>query len=260
MIVDYHIHTKASDGKGSMKDYVKSAQEKGINEIGFSDHVDKKDLHDWTDFLGRVMPKYVKDFQVFREKSVIPVKLGIEVDFFPDETESIQELVASFPFDYVIGSVHVIDKWVIDHPAQQEEHLKRDPCRSYKEYFGLVREMCATGPFDIVGHPDLIKIFGLKPDKDMQDFYLTTARAIAKRGMCAEINARGLVRPCREIYPSLQFLTILRENDVPVTFGSDAHEPCELGENLDEAVMLARKAGYSEACTFNRRQKAFFRI
>jgi histidinol-phosphatase (PHP family) len=78
--------------------------------------------------------------------------------------------------------------------------------------------------------------------------------------MCAEINAKGLNRPCREIYPSEQFLKILHDHDVPIVFGSDAHEPNDLGRNLEEAVRLAKKVGYTEACRFSCREKELVKI
>jgi histidinol-phosphatase (PHP family) len=120
--------------------------------------------------------------------------------------------------------------------------------------------MCATRLFDIVGHPDLIKIFGLKPSNDVSQIYEETARAIADSQMCVEINAKGLVRPCKEIYPNLQFLKILHDNSVPITFGSDAHSPEDLGLNLNEASKWARSAEFKEACTFEGRKKTFYEI
>lgn len=261
MIVDYHIHTRASsDGRGSMEDYVRKAIEREIVEIGFSDHIDNERLSEPSDFFAAAMSDYVQEFLVAKEKSAVKVKLGGEVDYFPDEIGKIREVLKSYPFDYVIGSVHFIGDWGVDDPRRIDEHSRKDPLESYDQYFGLIREMCATRLFDIVGHPDLIKIFGLKPETDISQIYKKTARTIADSRMCAEINAKGLTRPCREIYPSLQFLRILRDHSVPITFGSDAHSPEDLGLNLMEAVKLAKDAGYTEACTFERRQKIFFKI
>jgi histidinol-phosphatase (PHP family) len=149
----------------------------------------------------------------------------------------------------------VIDSWAIDEPSTKDEYSTRDPFRTYEEYFRLVREMCACRLFDVLGHPDLIKIFGTRPKEDLTAIYEETAETIASSQMCAEINAKGLNRPCREIYPGEQFLKVLYDHDVPITFGSDAHEPNDLGKNLEEAVRLAKKVGYAEACRFSDREK-----
>lgn len=259
--MDYHIHTQASpDGKGSMQEYVKKARKKKIDEIGFSDHILLEHLKGRSDFLVRTMPVYVQDFLRFREKSEIPIKLGAEVDFFPDEVERTRKFIQKHPFDYVIGSVHTIDNWTIDEPSAKEEYSKRDPFQTYEEYFRLVRKLCKCRLFDILGHPDLIKIFGTRPDRDFTQIYEETAAAIAGSNMCVEINPKGLIRPCREIYPNARFLRILHDYDVPITLGSDAHEPNDVGLNLDEAVKLAKKVGYTEACRLSCREKTLVKI
>jgi len=261
MVLDYHIHTRASpDGKGSMQEYVKKAKEKRIDEIGFSDHVLLEHLKGRSGFFVRTMPVYVQGFLEFREKSEIPIKLGVEVDFSPDEVERTRKFIQEHPFDYVIGSVHTIDEWVIDDPSAKEEYSRRDPFQTYEEYFRLVRELCECRLFDVLGHPDLIKILGTRPDRDLTRVYEETAAAIAGSNMCVEINPKGLVRPCREIYPNERFLRILRDCGVPITLGSDAHEPNDVGLNLDEAVRLAKKVGYTEACRFSCREKTYVEI
>jgi histidinol-phosphatase (PHP family) len=260
-IVDYHIHTKASsDGKGTMEEYACKAQEKQIAEIGFSDHIDGDRLTERSDIFSAKMSKYVEAFLNCRKASSVRLKLGCEVDYFLGEIKKTEKILEEYPFDYVIGSVHFVGDWGIDNPAKMNEHSKKNPLESYEGYFRYVREMCRTRLFDIVGHPDLIKIFGLKPINDVSQIYTDTAQTIADSHMCAEINAKGLERPCKEMYPSLEFLQILHKNSVPITFGSDAHNPADLGLNLSRAVRLAKKAGYAEACLFERREKTSYPI
>lgn len=261
MIIDYHLHTKGSpDGKGSMEEYAEAAKRKNIDEIGFSDHILLEHLDNRHNFLVREMPVYVETFRRFKESASIPAKLGVEVDYFQGRIGKIRDFIAKYPFDYVIGSVHVIGGWIIDDPSEVDEYSKREPLQVYAEYFRLVREMCSSRLFDVVGHPDLVKIFGAKPSVDITQMYEETAEAIADANMCAEINPKGLIRPCREIYPSEQFLKILHRYDIPITFGSDAHEPKDVGQNLQESVKMAKKVGYDEACTFNQKEKTFAKI
>jgi histidinol-phosphatase (PHP family) len=261
MIVDYHVHTAfSSDAEGSMQEYLVKARERKIDEIGFSDHLVLKHLYDRSDFLVSEMPAYVNEFLGLKEKSEVPIKLGIEIDFFRDKVDEIRNFIQKYPFDYVIGSIHVIDDWIIDEASTIQEYSKRNVSQVYDDYFQLIRELCDYRLCDILAHPDLIKIFGFRPDRDLTRIYEETAEALARAEMCAEINPRGLIRPCCEIYPSLQFLTILHAHNVPVTLGSDAHAPKELGLNLAEAVRLAKKAGYTRVCTFSHRQKAFVEL
>ena len=258
---DYHVHTKASpDAEGSMEEYVRNAEQKKIEELGFSDHIFLWRLGGYSDFLVNAMPAYVRDFSAFKKKVETPIKLGVEVDFFPDIIEKIGVFIRKCPFDYVTGSVHVIGEWIVHESSTKDEYSRRDPFQTYEEYFRLVREMCACRLFDVLSHPDLIKIFGIRPEEDLTQLYEDTAETIARSKMCAEINAKGLDRPCREIYPAEQFLKILCDHDVAIVFGSDAHKPNDLGRNLEQAVRLAKKVGYVAACRFSCREKEFVKI
>jgi len=89
---------------------------------------------------------------------------------------------------------------------------------------------------------------------------MEAAETMAKSNICVEINTSGLRRPCSEIYPSEQFLKIIHSHDIPIVFGSDAHEPNDVGKNFKEAIKLAKKAGYTHACVFDSRKKVFVRI
>jgi histidinol-phosphatase (PHP family) len=256
MIADYHNHTRWSpDGKGSMEEYVAKARERGISEIGFSDHMLVHKLKCYPRMAPESMPGYVQSFLDVRERSKLPVKLGIEMDFIPGNAEAVRDFISKYPFDYVIGSVHLIGDWEFEDQNRVQEFLKRDIMQVYEDYFSLVKQLCKTGFFNILAHPDLIKIRGFKPNRDFSALLTDVAETMAEADVCAEINMRGLSRPCKEIYPSEHFLRILHAHDVHITFGSDAHEPDELGRYLSEGIRLAKKVGYTSASVFDHRTK-----
>ncbi|MGQ9530226.1 MAG: histidinol-phosphatase HisJ family protein [Candidatus Bathycorpusculaceae bacterium] len=258
MLVDYHIHTEASlDAKGSMEEYVRKADEKGLDEIGFSEHIIFQNVKDMP---LNPTPTYLQHFLNLKVRAELPVKLGAEVDFIPHLAEKIRDHIQKYPFDYVIGAVHLIGEWSVDSPSQIHEYAKRDILKVYEEYFTLVKELCNCRLFDILAHPDLIKIFGFKPKTDISQIFMETAEAMAKSNICAEINTSGLRRPCREIYPSEQFLKILHSYNVPIVFGSDAHEPEDVGRNFREVIKLAKEVGYTHACIFSKRGREFIKI
>jgi histidinol-phosphatase (PHP family) len=259
MIADYHIHTEASlDAKGSMEEYIRKAKERKLGEIGFSEHTTFHNIEGHP-FIP-IKAVYLQNFLDLKARAELPVKLGAEVDFIPSFTEKIRDFIQKQPFDYVIGAVHFIDNWSVDSPLQIHEYSKRDILKTYEEYFSLVKKMCECQLFDILAHPDLIKIFGFKPKTDFSHILIETADAMAKFNVCAEINTSGLRRPCHEIYPSEQFLKILHNHNVPIVFGSDAHEPDDVGRNFAEAVKLAKRVGYTQACVFERREREFVKI
>lgn len=261
MIMDYHIHTKDSpDAMGDMEDYIREARKRGIDEIGFSEHIifhyEKNYPYRPSDFMGT----YVQRFIEIKEKSEMSIKLGAEIDFFPNEVSKIREFVQKYPFDYVIGAIHYIGSWAIDSRSQMQEYLKRDILQVYEKYFKIVIELCKSQLFDILAHPDLIKIFGLKPNCNLSELLNETAEAVAESNMCIEANTSGLIRPCAEIYPSNQFLKILHNHRVPITLGSDAHKPEDVGRSFDKIIKLMRKVGYSHACSFELRKRKMEKI
>ena len=238
-----------------MEEYAIKARERKIDEIGFSDHINLRRIGDYDVSPLHLFPKYVENFSAFKEKSDLSVKLGVEIDFSPQAVDDIKRFVRKYPFDYVTGSVHFLGSWMIDWREQIDEYRKRDMMQVYEQYFGLVRQVCHSGVFDNLGHPDLIKIFGYRPKQDYSHILAETAEALVDAGMSAEINTAGLRRPCVEMYPSEQFLRILHDCDVPIVFGSDAHEPGDVGRDLDQAVRLARKAGYDQLSVYNSRRR-----
>ncbi len=261
MIMDYHIHTKASsDAIGSMKDYIEEARKRGIDEIGFSDHILFHYERNHSDKPPDFMENYVQRFLEIKETSRIPIRLGVEIDFFPDKVSEIREFIRRYPFDYVIGAVHYIGNWLIDSRSQMHEYLKRDSIQVYEEYFKVVRELCKSKLFDVLAHPDLIKIFGFKPSYDTSGLFNETAEAVSDSNMCIEVNTSGLIRPCAEIYPSKQFLKVLNNYRASITLGSDAHRPQDVGRSFDRAIKLVRRAGYTHACTFRSRKRRMKRI
>jgi histidinol-phosphatase (PHP family) len=256
MLVDYHIHTGNSpDAKGDFNDYIQKAIERGIDEIGFSDHIILHKEKDYPCKLPNIMQNYVQKFLETKRKSTIPIRLGAEIDFFSEDIEKIREFTREYPFDYVIGSVHYIGHWSIDSRNQIGEYQKRNILQIYEEYFRTVRELAQSKLFDILGHADLIKIFGFKPNTNIDDILDETVGAIAENNLCVEINTSGLTKPCTEIYPSKQFLTILQQKGAKITLGSDSHNPNDTARDFDSATKLAKETGYKQICTFQNRKR-----
>jgi histidinol-phosphatase (PHP family) len=100
----------------------------------------------------------------------------------------------------------------------------------------------------------LPKKFGIRPAQDCRPLYEKFVAAAAEAGCAMELNTAGLRKDCREIYPCPELLELAWERKIPITFGSDAHAPGEVGLNFSEAVALARRVGYTETRRFHRRQ------
>jgi len=128
----------------------------------------------------------------------------------------------------------------------------QDVDQRWREYFQLWEQAARTRLFDSLAHPDLPKKFNCKPT--VFD-YRPALRVVQEAGCAIEVSTAGLRKPCREIYPSEEFLHLARQLDIPITFGSDAHIPDDTGTDFDKAVALARRCGYSKLCRFTQRHR-----
>ena len=148
-----------------------------------------------------------------------------------------------------------IDKWSFDNPEFLNGWKDKDIDEIWQAYFEAIEAMAKFGKFDIVGHLDLIKVFKYLPKKDVRLLAKNALHAIKKADMVLELNAAGLRKPIGEIYPSKALLEEAYALDIPITFGSDAHTPEQVGFAYQEVTGLAKEIGYSNAVTFQKRDR-----
>ncbi len=262
-LVDYHLHTvRCGHAKGSMEDYAARAASIGLAEIGFSDHFPMLHVEDPSLSMGmEELPEYVREVEGLRPGFPdLEIRLGIEVDFIPETAERLPALLDAHPFDYIMGSLHYVDGWGFDHPLNLDGYVGRDLMALWERYFDLLGEAAESGLFDVLAHPDLIKKFGFRPDADVRHLYEACLDRVAAVGSVIEVNSAGLRKPVGEIYPGLDFLLLCREREIPLTLGSDAHRPEEVGEGFDDVLRLLRKVGYEELTIFKGRRRSFMQL
>ena len=149
---------------------------------------------------------------------------------------------------------YVSDTWAIDNPEQLSRWKERDPFEVWTVYVDRLTQAAESGLFEIIGHADLPKKFNIRPKQDCTPLYRRFFEAVKKRNIAIELNTAGLRKDCREIYPSRSILELAADNKVPITFGSDAHAPGEVGHAFAEAVALARSVGYTHCRRFSQRK------
>jgi histidinol-phosphatase (PHP family) len=256
---DYHMHTPlCRHATGEPVDYARRAVALGLTEIGFSDHspMARDGFDNWRMNLSQLDEYVAKVRLAQNEFPQLKIRLALEVDYFPNGEDWIRELASRAPWDYFIGSVHYVsDAWAIDDPQKLSEWKTRDAFAVWQIYFDRLALAAESKLFDIIGHADLPKKFGIRPAQDCAPLYEKFLDAAAKSGCAIELNTAGLRKDCKEIYPSRQLLEIAFRKNVPITFGSDAHAPGEVGLNFAEAIQLARDVGYKESVRFIRRKR-----
>lgn len=249
---DYHIHSSYSDGRSSPEDYIEPAIIAGLSEIGFSEHLTLfKDPEDWNMNPVNIAP-YISHLETLREKiKEIKIKISLEVDFFAGKEAEIRAYLDPLPLDYIIGSVHYLGEKTVDVGPEFYEGKSID--KLFESYFDSVVAAVASGLFDIIGHCDLIRIYGYKPSFDQEPLYRKLAKAMKKHNVAFEVNTNGRNRPLADFYPDRRFLHIFAEENVPVCVNSDAHMPSRVGQYFDEAYDLLRYVGFNEMAVFNKR-------
>jgi len=256
---DIHLHSKlCGHARGELEEYIEQGIALGLEAVGFSFHLPIEIPHEGKvnvtreelDFLAgevtRLQDAYEGD---------IPVLFGGEADFLPGSEDEIGRVTAAYPFDYVIGSVHFIGEWAFDHPAEVAAYDDWDRRELYVRYFGLVCEAARSGLFDVVGHVDLVKKFGHRLEGDWSDIIDGVCGVVSECDLCVEINTAGFDKPVGEQYASEAFVQRLVESGIPISFGSDAHAPDQVGRYFDRAVALARSAGCHSYAWFRGRQR-----
>jgi len=252
MLVDLHNHTPlCKHAKGNPEDFIKKAIEKEIKIFGFADHAPMNFDPEYRMKFDEMEIYEQTIYSLSQKYDNIKILTGYEVDFTP----LVDAQVLKRDVDYLIGSVHFLDNWGFDNPEFIKEWKNRDIEDIYKEYFYLIEKMAKSKLFNIVGHLDLIKVFGYKPKTPIKDLAKNAIKAIKNSGMAVELNTAGIRKPVKELYPSAEILEMILEEGIDITFSSDAHTPDQVGFMLKETVKKAKEMGFDKAVYFEKRNK-----
>ncbi len=270
MLTDYHLHLRPDDAGTDAADYFTPAnvdryravaEEHGIAELGCAEHIYRfaQALDVWDHPLWR--DSAVDDLDAYagfvREQT--DLKLGIEADFIAGREDRMATLLESHEWDFVVGSVHFVGEHAVDHDGYEVwDHRTERPDELWRRYFVTLGEAARTGLFDILAHPDLVKMWGLRrpvPDGDLRRFYELAIDGIAASGIAVEVSTAGLRKPVGELYPSREFLEMCVDAGCPVALSSDAHVPGDVGRDYDRALALLDDVGVRELAVFERRER-----
>ncbi len=277
MLTDYHLHLRPDQHPSSadshfrpanVERYRQIATQRGIEELGVSEHIYrfKQALSVWRHpFWLQNATDDLHAYCAFVRQQT-DLKLGIEVDFIPGRERSIEALIASEQFDYVIGSVH----FLADKAVDMEQYTVWDGSSSadqiWQRYFQTLAQAAASGLFDIIAHPDLVKVWGAGsggrplPQGDLARFYQLAVPAIVDSSVAIEVSTAGLRKAVGEIYPAPALLQMCVQAGVPVALSSDAHTPQDVGSGYAQALALLECAGVKELCVFTKRQRSLVSI
>ncbi|HEY4392289.1 MAG TPA: histidinol-phosphatase HisJ [Paenibacillus sp.] len=267
MLIDYHTHhARCGHAIGTLEEYIQRGIEIGLSQIGVSDHMPLLHVNPQTYYPEMAMPmdelpRYVEEAFELKQKyaTSIAVRVGLEADYIEGWENEIERTINNYPWDYVIGSVHFLGEWDVSDFRQVHHWEGRDVFEVYRTYYDAVQKAARTGFYDIMGHLDVIKRFNYKPEQGREQEVIEleqlTLAAVAEAGIAMELNASGLTKPCAEMFPSDRILKGAIGLGIPLTVGSDAHDPMKLSENLDIARNALYDLGIRELATFEQRRR-----
>jgi len=271
-VLDYHLHLwphSQRDAEATVEQvaaYCERAVDAGVSEIAITEHLFRftqaKDLLGgfWDELDGDALrpgmaaywdhharvdlDAYVQVVQAVKAEG-LPVVLGLEVDYYAGRMDQVARLLADYPFDVLLGSVHWLGAWrfdVLHEPLVMAEWDVRDIDAVWDEYTRAMEELGASGVCDVFAHPDLVKIAGrlpLVPD----EFYDRITEAAVRSGMAAEVSSAGWRKPVGEEYPAPPLLKRFVEQGVPLTTASDGHALPDVADRADDLRDLLLGAG-----------------
>jgi len=282
-VIDYHLHlwphghAASSVSRANVREYCERAAGQGVVEIALTEHLYR--FRQFEPLLGKYFRRYPEssmrtlmeeywhahnsaDLDQYVEEVLaaknagLPVVLGLEVDYYEGEMDAIGSLLAGYPFDVLLGSVHWIGPWPFDHVSDSFVQAEWDRIgveEAWERYTRSLEELAATRAVDVLAHPDLIKVAGHRPTVP-GEFYDRMAEAAASSGIAAEVSSAGLRKPVSEIYPSVELLERFSHLGVPVTTASDAHQGSDVAHATDEVATLLKRCGYREISRYRLRR------
>ena len=250
ILYETHMHTPlCKHAEGEPEDYAAVAQSRGLAGIIVTCH------NPMPNGFARSVRMEMDEFDTYLEivqrarrtyAGEIDVRLGIECDFFPGYEDFLAEQVAGTPFDYVLGSVHP------QLPPYQRQFFTGDVFEFQRGYFTHLAEAAESGLFDCISHPDLVK--NCFPDawrlERILDHVKISLDRIAETACAMELNTSGLHKSISEFNPSSPILEAMRERDIPVVIGADAHVPARVAADYETAMDVLEAAGYESVAFF----------
>ncbi len=275
MLTDFHVHIERGAYTYDWLDqFMETAQKNNIQEVGIVEHShrlkefsflydnviqDESGLgifqKDWIHNRRSNIPteEYL-DFLNEAKRKGYPIKIGLEICYFPHGEDRLKELLDNYDLDFVIGSIHWIAGWGFDLRREKSDWDGKEFSQIYEIYNRSLLQVIRSNLFDIIGHIDSIKAFS--PWEDVNWISDEVLKELKNHDLCLEINT-GLKhrRLYKQFCPTEEFLKRCFEKGIDITLSSDAHRPEDVGRLFDESTLLAKKVGYKEIVRFDRRQK-----
>ncbi len=241
-----HNHSTWSDGAADIGAMALAAKAAGLSTFGISDHwvmlpANSRLKTEWSIAPDRLDNYFQECLNVKKqvETAQFTLRIGLEVDFFPENWQANLARLANYPLDYTIGSIHSLEDFPIDSSPEPWLPLGQDAINDiWREYWRRLKSLAETRAFTIIGHLDLPKKFGHAATADLSFEIEAALLAIRRSGAQLELNTAGWSKPCAEPYPSPSLLKRALALGIPVVITADAHAPEHVNRDFAKAARL----------------------
>ena len=287
VVLDYHVHLWPHHDKADplehrleeLERYCEDAAKAGVEEIALTEHffrfragravVDgfwanepdpalRASIAEYFDHHATAELDDYVEAALTAKAAGLPIRLGLEVDYYPGQMDKVAALLAGYPFDVLLGSVHWLGTWMFDDLSSevaQAEWARRGIEATWRAYANAIEELAATRAVDVLAHPDLVKVAGYRPDAGLvRECEERIAEAAGTSGIAAELSSAGWRKPAAEAYPSASLLARFFERSVPLTTASDTHGRGDVASRSGELAEAAEAAGYDSLRAFTARE------
>lgn len=263
---DMHMHSQfSSDSDAPQEDMILTAMDAGLSGICFTDHLDI-DYPDNPLLFQLDLPNYVASVLALQEKyrDKFPVHLGIELGLQPHLGKLHNDILSQYPFDFVIGSSHVVHGFDPYFPAFYEGRNEKD---CYREYFeSILENIHAFDGFDVYGHIDYVVRYGPTKNADYdwkhyQDIIDEVLKLLIEKGKGIEINTGGFKYGLGHPNPTEDIICRYHElGGEIITIGADAHAPQHIGFDFQKVPDILKNAGFDYFTVFKNRKPEFIKL
>ena len=205
---------------------------------------------------GADLDAYVAVLQSAQEQG-LPLLIGLEVDYLPGTTDAMASVLADYPFDVLLGSVHWLDDWLFDAYDNEvfgQAWHQRNIDEVFTQYIDAVLEVAGSGLVDVLAHIDVITVAGYRPD-DLAAHYQRLVEGLAGCNVAIEYSSAGLRKPAATAYPSDDLFDLLAGTGMAFTTASDAHTADQIGYEFDQLRAGLTRRDVSHLAAFRRRQR-----
>lgn len=261
---DFHIHESYSSDAplATPEKYCRVAERRGIDEICFTTHLILAGPDVQHGISPEKIPSYLRDIEAAQENTDVALRVGLEIDWFPEVEKEIEEVLDEYPLDYALGSLHYVRG--IDIGSRRRSpafFLGKELVDALDIYFEEWGKAAESGLFDVLAHPDYFrKYLSLTHDMPVSfEEYGSTVHdaldSLRSHGVGIGVNASGYRHGIGDHYPIKGFMQAAREVGIETAVvGSDCHTVGDLGRNTLRATHRLKREGFDHISVFEGRK------